>query len=183
MQTEPDSGGSLRAALEPQALREALVLRRPVFGNPWDSYTDMAACYAAIAIIDPFLLWGGGKIMGSIFAFSSHWHLGVFIVAALVGAAAFMTIVGRQRARLAVDVLAIAAWLLLGLVVAPVLGLELSTVAAIVCYAVLLAATFIYVIGFGRWQTGFIRTLSWPVIWSLLAVAFAFCAYRLILYQ
>lgn len=183
MQTEPDSGGSLRAALEPAALREALIPRRPVFGNPWDSYTDMAACYAAIAIVDPFLLWVGGKLMGSIFGFSSHWHLGVFLVGALVGAAGFMTIVGRQRTRLAVDVLTITAWVLLGLVVAPVLGLAPSIAVAIICYAVLLAATFVYVIGFGRWQTGFIRTLSWPMTWSLLAVGFAFCAYRLILYQ
>jgi len=166
-----------------RALREALGRRRPVFDNPWDSYTDMAACYAAIAIVDPFLLWGGGKLMGSIFGFSSHWHLGVFLVAALVGAAGFMTIVGRQRTRLAVDVLAIAAWVLLGLVVAPVLGLALSIVAAIICYGVLLVATLLYVLRFGRWQAGFLRPLSWPVTWSLLAVGFAFCAYQLILYQ
>ena len=183
MQTQPDSGGSLREALEPAALREALILRRPVFGNPWDSYSDMAACYAAIAIVDPFLLWGGGKLMGSIFGFSSHWRVGVFLVAALVGAAGFMTIVGRRRTRLAVDVVTITAWVLLGLVVAPVVGLAPSVAVAIVCYAVLLAATFVYVIGFGRWQTGFVRTLSWPVVWSLLAVGFAISAYRLILYQ
>lgn len=183
MQTQPDGGGSLRAALEPAALRAALVPRRPAFANPWDSYSDMAACYLAIAIADPLLLWAGGKLMGSIFGFSSHWHLGVFLIAALVGAAGFMTIVGRERTRLAVDVVTIAAWVLLGLVVAPVLGLAPSIVAAIICYGVLLAATFIYVIGFGRWRTGFIRTLSWPVTWSLLAVAFGFCAYRLVLYQ
>ncbi len=183
MQNGSDNGGSLRAALEPAALREALVPRRPVFANPWDSESDMGACYAAISVFNPLLLWAGGRLMGSIFGFSSHWHLGVFMVAALVGAAGFMTIVGRQRTRLAVDVLAITVWMLLGLVVAPVLGLALSIVPAIICYGVLLLATLVYVLRFGRWQAGFLRPLSWPVTWSLLAVGFAFCAYQLIIYQ
>jgi hypothetical protein len=42
---------------------------------------------------------------------------------------------------------------------------------------------FVYVLRFGRWETEFLRTLSWPVTWSLLALLFAFSAYRLILYQ
>jgi hypothetical protein len=178
----PDDTASIRAALAPSALRAALVPRRPVFGNPWDSPLDMFACVVAVSVIEPFLLWGGGALMGSIFDFSSRWPLGIYMMAALVGAAGFMTIVGRQRTSLSVDVLAIAAWLLLGLVVAPVIGLALSTTAAIVCYGVLLLATFVFVLRFGRWQTSFLRTLTWPATWSLLALFFAYAAHQLILY-
>lgn len=173
----------LRAALAPAALRGALVPSRPVFANPWDSAVDMFACIVAVSVANPLLLWCGGKLMGSIFNFDSHWPLGVFIAAAIVGAAGFITIVGRERTRLAVDILAIGAWVVLGLIVAPVLGLALSPAVAIICYAVLLAITFLYVLRFGRWQTAFLRTLSWPVTWTLLAAFFAFSAYRLILYQ
>ncbi len=181
--TDPEHPGSLLEALQTDALRSALVFRRPVFGNPWDSSVDMFACCLAISVVDPLLLWLGGKLMGSIFGFSSHWHLGVFMVAALVGAAGFMTIAGRERTSLSVDVIAITAWVLLGLVVAPVLGLALSIGVAIACYAVLLVGILVYVLRFGRWKTAFLRTVSWPVTWSVLAVFFAFCAYRLILYQ
>jgi hypothetical protein len=142
----------------------------------------MFACYVAVSFIDPLLLWCGGKLMSSIFGFSSRWPLGVFIAAALVGAAGFMTIVGRERTSLAVDVVAITAWLLLGLVVAPILGLAPPTGAAIASYAVLLLLILAYVRGVGSWETAFLRTLSWPVTWSLLAVFFAFSAYRLILF-
>jgi hypothetical protein len=173
----------LRAALAPSALREALIPTRPVFGNPWDSSVDMFACCVAVSVANPLLLWCGGKLAGSIFNFSSHWHLGVFIAAAVVGSAGFITIVGRERTRLSVDILAIGAWVVLGLVVAPVLGLALSAPAAIICYAVLLVINFAYVLRFGRWQTAFLRTLSWPITWTLLAAFFAFAAYRLILYQ
>ncbi len=183
MASEPQDTTSLRAAFDREALRSALVPRRPVFGNPWDSTEDMFACYVAIGLIDPLLLWAGGKLMSAIFGFGSHWHLGVFMLAALVGAAGFMTIVGRERTRLAVDVLAIAAWVVLGLIVAPILGLGLSTVAAVICYAILLAITFGYVIRVGRWETAFIRTLSWPLTWSLVAIFFAYITYRLILFQ
>jgi hypothetical protein len=105
------------------------------------------------------------------------------MAAALVGAAGFITIVGRERTRLSVDILTIAAWLLLGLVVAPILGLALSTGAAIASYAVLLVIIFVYVLRFGRWQTAFFRTVSWPVTWTFLALFFAYLAHRLILYQ
>ena len=142
---EPENTSSLSAALQPAALRAALVPRRPVFGNPWDSTVDMFACYVAVSFIDPLLLWGGGKLMGSIFGFGSRWALGVFIAAAVVGAAGFMTIVGRERTSLAVDVVAITAWLLLGLVVAPILGLAPSTGVAIGSYAVLLLLILGYV--------------------------------------
>ena len=182
MAVEPQDGRSLRAALQPDALRAALRPSRPVFANPWDSEGDMFACYVAIAIVDPFLLWCGGKLMGAIFGFSSHWPLGIFMAAALVGAAGFITIVGRERTSVSVDVLAISAWLLLGLVGAPILGLAPPTGVAIACYAVLLVGILVYVLRFGRWQTAFIRTVSWPVTWSLLAVFFAFCAHRLVLY-
>lgn len=178
----PDDTSSLRGALQPSALRAALVPRRPVFGNPWDSTEDMFACYVAVSVVDPMLLWLGGKLTGSIFGFGSHWHLGVFMVAALVGAAGFMTIVGRERTSLSVDALAITAWILLGLVVAPLLGLGPPRGAAIACYAVILLLTFLYVLRFGRWKTPFLRTVSWPLTWSAVALFFAFAAYRLLLY-
>jgi hypothetical protein len=180
---EQERSTSLRAALEPSALRAALIPRRPVFGNPWDKEVDMFACCVAVGVVIPLLLFVGGKLMGSIFGFGSHWRLGVFMAAALVGAAGFITIVGRERTRLAVDVLAIAAWLLLGFVVAPILGLALSTVPALVAYAVMLLVVLVYVLRFGRWQTAFLQTVSWPITWSVLALFFAFCAYRLIFYQ
>jgi hypothetical protein len=178
----PDDAPSIRAALAPSALRAALVPRRPVFGNPWDSTVDMFACYVAISVIDPLLLWGGGALMSSIFNFKSHWPQGVYLIAALVGAAGFMTIVGRERTRLSVDFLAVAGWILMGLVVAPILGLGLSVAVAIICYAILLLATFVFVLRFGRWHTSFVRTLTWPATWSLMAVFFAWAAYQLILY-
>jgi hypothetical protein len=181
--SEPQNTTSLRNALDPAALRAALVPTRPVFGNPWDSTGDMFACYVAVSVVDPLLLWAGGKLMGAIFGFDSHWKLGVFMLAALVGAAGFMTIVGRERTRLAVDVVAISAWFVLGLIVAPIFGLALSTIPAIILYAILLAITFGYVISVGRWRKAFLATLSWPVTWSLVAIFFAFTAYRLILYQ
>ena len=64
----------------------------------------MFAVYAAISVVEPFLLWGGGKMMDAIFGFGSHWSLGVFIAASVVGAGGFMTIVGRERTRLAVAI-------------------------------------------------------------------------------
>jgi hypothetical protein len=143
----------------------------------------MFFCFLAVSVIDPFLLWAGGELMSSIFGFGSRWPLGVFIAAALVGAAGFITILGRERSSLSVDVLAVSAWLLLGLVVAPVLGLALPTGAAIACYAVLLLAIFVYVLRFGRWEIPVLHTLSWPVIWSLLAAFFAFVSYRLIYFK
>jgi hypothetical protein len=142
----------------------------------------MFACFAAVSVVSPLLLWGGGALMSSIFGFGSRWRLGVYIAAGLVGAAGFMTIVGRERTRLSVDVLAITAWFLLGLVVAPVLGLAPPTGAAIAGYGALLLAIFVYVLRFGRWQTAFLRTVSWPLTWSLLAVFFAYCADKLLLY-
>jgi hypothetical protein len=93
-----------------------------------------------------------------------------------------MTIVGRERTGLTVDFLAITAWLILGLVVAPVLGLAISTAAALICYAVLLLAVFVYVLRVGRFETAFLRTVSWPLTWSLLAAFFAYSAYKLVIY-
>ena len=180
-----DDPSSLRAALRPEALRAALVPKRPVFANPWDSTEDAFAVYFAVSVIVPFLLWAGGKAMGSLFDFTTHWKLGLFIAANVVGAAGFMTIVGRQRTRLAVDVVAITAWVLLGVVIAPIIGLDFSTAAAIACYAVLLALTLGYVLAVGQFERGmrgFVSTLSWPITWSLLAVFFGFTAYRLILF-
>ncbi|MGZ4190907.1 MAG: hypothetical protein ACXVRW_00485 [Solirubrobacteraceae bacterium] len=178
-----DHTSSLGGALDRTALRDALVPRRPVFGNPWDSTEDMFACYFAVSFFDPLLLWAGGKLMGAIFGFGTHWPLGVFLVAALVGAAGFMTIVGRERTSLTVDFLAIAAWIVLGLIVAPIVGLAPPPLVAIIIYAVMLAGILGYVLFVGRWEKAFVRTLSWPITWSLLAVAFAFIAYHLILFQ
>jgi hypothetical protein len=182
VESEPHQTSSFRAALDPSALKEALTLRRPVFDNPWDSTEDIFACYIAVSLVDPLLLWCGGKLMSAIFGFGSHWSLGVFMVAALVGAAGFMTIVGRERTRLAVDVLTIAAWVVLGLIIAPVVGLAPTALVAIILYAVLLVGILGYVVTIGRFQTAFIRTLGWPATWSLLGVFFAFAAYRLILF-
>jgi hypothetical protein len=178
-----DDTSSLRAAVQPSALREALVPGRPVFGNPWDSSVDMFACCVAVSFVVPMLLWCGGELMSGVFGFSSRWPLGVFMAASVVGAAGFMTIVGRERTRLSVDVVAITAWLLLGLVVAPILGLAPPVWAAIAGYGILLLINFVYVLRFGRWETAFLRTVSWPVTWTLLAVFFAWAAYKLILYQ
>ena len=183
MTTEPQHPRSLRAAVAPSALREAMVPRRPVFGDPWDSTEAMFASFAAVSLFDPLLLWCGGELMAAIFGFSSHWKLGVFMVAALVGAAGFMTIVGRERTRLSVDILAIAAWVVLGLIVAPIIGLAPPVGVAIAIYAVLLGAILLYVLFLGRWNRAFVRTVSWPITWSLLALFFAFAAYELILYQ
>jgi hypothetical protein len=178
----PENPSSVREALQPSALRAALIPRRPVFRNPWDSEGDMFACYAAVSVIDPVLLWGGGELMSSIFGFDSRWPLGVFLAAALVGAAGFVTIAGRERTSLSVDVLAITAWLVLGVVVAPVLGLALPSGAAIASYGVLLLVILLYVLRFGRWETAFLHSVSWPVTWSLLALFFALCAHQLIFY-
>jgi hypothetical protein len=181
METDSQNQKSLREVLAPSALREALVPRRPVFGDPWDSTEDIFACYLAVSFLNPLLLWCGGELMSTIFGFRSHWRLGVFMAAALVGAAGFMTIVGRERTRLSVDVLAISTWVVLGLVVAPILGL--APPVAVASYAVLLLVIFVYVVFVGRWQRGFLPTASWPMAWSLLALFFAYSAYELILYQ
>jgi hypothetical protein len=181
--TEPQHPTTLREALAPSALRAAMVPRRPVFANPWDSTEAMFACFAAVSVFNPLLLWCGGELMGAIFGFSSHWKLGVFMVASLVGAAGFITIVGRQRTRVSVDVLAIAAWVVLGFVVAPIVGLAPPAGVAIAIYAVLLIGILLYVLVIGRFDRAFIRTVSWPVTWSLLALFFAWAAYKLILYQ
>jgi hypothetical protein len=173
---------SVRAVLAPSALRAALVPRRPVFGNPWDSAGDIFACYVAVSLVDPVLLWAGGELTSAIFGYGSRWPLGVFMAAALVGAAGFITITGRERTSLSVDALAIGAWVLLGFVVAPILGLALPSGAAIAAYAVLLVLILVYVLRFGRWETAFLRTVSWPVTWSVLALLFALCAHQLIFY-
>ena len=182
MSTQQDQPTSLREALSPEALREALVPRRPVFADPWESTVDMFACVMAVAVADPLLLWLGGKLMGAIFGFSSHWQLGVFMIAGLVGAAGFITIVGRERTRLSVDVISIGAWILLGLVVAPIIGLAPPTVVSIILYAILLGGIFVYVLFVGRWETTFLATVTWPLTWSLLALFFCWAAYELILY-
>lgn len=179
---ESENTSSVREALAPSALRAALRPRRPVYRNPWDSTVDMFACYVAVSFIGPMLLWLGGELTSSIFGFGSRWPLGPFMAAALVGAAGFMTIVGRERTGLTVDMLAVAAWLLLGLVIAPVLGLALPTGAAIVSYGVLLLVILLFVLRVGRWEAAFLRTLTWPATWSLLAVFFAYCAHSLILF-
>ena len=183
MATNPQNPTTFRDALSPAALREAMVLRRPVFANPWDSTEGMFACFAAVSLFNPLLLWCGGKLMGAIFGFSSHWKLGVFMVASLVGAAGFITIVGRERTRLTVDILAIAAWVVLGFIVAPIIGLAPSAVVAIILYAVVLVGIFAFVLLAGQHRRAFLFTVSWPVTWTILALFFAWAAYELILYQ
>ncbi|MGZ4271134.1 MAG: hypothetical protein ACXVSX_18220 [Solirubrobacteraceae bacterium] len=138
---EPEKTSSVRAAIQPSALRAALVPHRPVFRNPW-----------------------------------------VFMSAALVGAAGFITITGRERTSLSVDALAITAWVILGLIVAPIIGLALPSGAAIACYGILLLLILVYVLRFGRWETAFLSTVSWPVTWSLLALLFALSAHQFVFY-
>src|SRR4029453_6446379 len=93
-----DSTSSVRAALQPSALRAALVPRRPVFRNPWDSAGDMFACYVAVGVIDPLLLWAGGELTSWIFGFDSRWPLGVFMRGAPRGASGVHTRPPRARA-------------------------------------------------------------------------------------
>jgi hypothetical protein len=71
---------------------------------------------------------------------------------------------------------------LLGLVIAPIIGLAPPPWLAIVLYAILLAIIFVYVLFVGRWQSTFLATVSWPLTWSLLALFFAYAAYVLILF-
>jgi hypothetical protein len=183
MSSDPQHPTTLRDVLAPAALRDAMVLRRPVFANPWDSTEGMFACFAAVSVLNPLLLWCGGELMGAIFGFSSHWKIGVFMIAALVGAAGFMTIVGRERTRISVDFLAISAWVVLGFIVAPIIGLAPPAGVAVILYAVVLVGIFGFVLLAGQHRRAFLFTLSWPVTWSLLALFFAWAAYKLILYQ
>ena len=177
---EPQKASSLRAALQPTALRAALKPSRPVFGDPWDSSVDMLFSYLAVSVIGPLLLFCGGELTSLVFGFDSRWPLGLFMAGCLVGAAGFITIVGRERTSLSVDVLAIAAWLFLGLVVAPLVGLALPREAAFASYGVLLLVILSVVRLFGQWETDFRHNLSWPVTWSLLALLFAYSSHRLI---
>jgi hypothetical protein len=71
----------------------------------------------------------------------------------------------------------------LGLIVAPIIGLALSPLAAIIVYAVMLAGIFVYVLRFGQFDVSFLQTVSWPITWSLVALFFAFCCHQLVLYQ
>ncbi len=179
---EPKKASPLRAALQPAALRAALRPGRPVFRDPWDSTVDMFLCYLAVAVFGPLLLFCGAEVMSLLFDVDSRWPLGLFMVASLVGAAGFMTIVGRERTSLSVDVLAIAAWCLLGLVVAPLLGLAVSPGVALVSYGVVLLVILLFVRRFGYWESDFRRSLSWPMTWSLLALVFAYSSHQLVFY-
>lgn len=174
---------SLRAALQPEALRDALKPGRPVFRDPWDSPVDMFISYLAVSVIGPLLLFCGAQVMSLVFGLDSRWPVGIFMAAGLVGAAGFITIFGRERTDLSVDLLAIAAWLVLGLVVAPLIGLALPPAAALASYGVLLAVILFVVRRFGRWESDFARTLSWPVTWSLLGLLFAYSAHQLVFYS
>jgi hypothetical protein len=174
--------GDLRAALQPAALRAAMRPSRPVFRNPWDSPIDIFSSYVVVSIVDPLLLFAGGELTSAIFGFDSYWPLGVFIAAAVVGAAGYITIVGRARSSLSVDIVAIGVWVLLGLLVAPIIGLALPVGVALACYGVLLVVILIFVRRFGRWETDFLRSLSWPITWTLLAVFFAYTAHELLMY-
>lgn len=179
---EPKKASPLRDALKPAALRAALKPRRPVFRNPWDSPVDMFVCYLAVSVIGPLLLFCGAEATSLFFGVDSRWPLGLFMVASLVGAAGFMTIVGRERTSLSVDVLAIAVWVLLGVLVAPLIGLAIAPAAALASYGVLLLVILLFVRRFGYWESDFRRSLSWPVTWSLLALLFAYSSHRLIFY-
>lgn len=182
MSPEPRTRGSLRAALQPAALRAALRPRPPAFRDPWDSTVDMFLCYLAVSVVGPWLLFCGAEAMGAVLGRDLRWPVDLFIAAGLVGAAGFMSIVGRERTDLSVDLVAIAAWLLLGLVAAPLVGLALPLGAALAGYGLLLLAILFVVRRFGRWETDFRRTLSWPITWSVLAVLFAYSWHQLVFY-
>lgn len=143
----------------------------------------MFLSYLAVSFLGPLLLFGGAEIMSLIFGLNSRWPLGIYMAAGVVGAAGFITIVGSERINLTVDLVSIAAWLLLGLVIAPLLGLALPPAAALASYAVVLLAILLVVRRFGRWETDFRRTLSWPVTWSVLALFFAYSWHQLAFYQ
>lgn len=180
---QPDKTGPLRSALQPAALKAALKPRRPVFRDPWDSFADMFLCYSAVSVVGPWLLFCGGQIMSIVFGLQSRWPIGLFMASSVVGAAGFMTVVGRERSSLSVDIVAITAWLLLGLVVAPPLGLALPPAAALASYGAVLLAILIVVRRFGHWETDFRGTLSWPITWTLLALLFAYSWHRLVFYD
>lgn len=173
---------SLRAALQPAALKAALKPGRPVFRDPWDSPGDMGLSYLAVSVIGPLLLFCGAQLTSLVFGLDSRWPLGIFMAAGLVGAAGFITIFGRERTNLSVDILAITAWLLLGLVVAPLIGLALPPGAALASYGILLLIILLVVRRFGRWESDFRRTLSWPLTWTLLGVLFAYTSHQLLFY-
>ena len=173
---------SLRAALQPAALKAALKPGRPVFRDPWDSPGDMFISYLAVSVIGPLLLFCGAQLMGLVFGLDSRWPLGLFMAAGLVGAAGFITIFGRERTNLSEDLLAITAWLVLGLVIAPLIGLALPPWAALASYGVVLLILLVVVRRFGRWESDFRRTLSWPVTWSLLGLLFAYTSHQLLFY-
>jgi hypothetical protein len=71
----------------------------------------------------------------------------------------------------------------LGLIVAPVIGLAPPTVVAVILYAILLLGILVYVLFVGHFEISFIRTLSWPLTWSLMALLMAWTAYHLIYFQ
>jgi len=173
---------SLRAALQPAALKAALKPGRPVFHDPWDSPGDMFISYLAVSVIGPLLLFCGAQLMGLVFGLDSRWPLGLFMAAGLVGAVGFITIFGRERTNLSEDLLAITAWLVLGLVIAPLIGLALPPWAALASYGVVLLILLVVVRRFGRWESDFRRTLSWPVTWSLLGLLFAYTSHQLLFY-
>lgn len=140
----------------------------------------MFLCYMAVSVVGPWLLYCGAEVMSSVFGLQARWPVGLFMAANVVGAAGFMTVVGRERTSLSVDIVAIAAWLLLGLIVAPPLALALPPAAALASDAVLLLAILFIVRRLGHWETDFRRTLSWPVTWSLLALLFAYSWHQLV---
>jgi len=142
----------------------------------------MGLSYLAVSVIGPLLLFCGGQLMSLVFGVDSRWPLGIFMAAGLVGAAGFITIFGRERTNVSVDLLAVTAWLLLGLVVAPLIGLALPRGAALASYGVVLLIILLVVRRFGRWESDFRGTLSWPVTWSVLGVLFAYTSHQLLFY-
>lgn len=177
----PDKTGPLRAAVAPDAMRAAMRLRRPVFRDPWDSPGDMGFAYLIVSIVNPLLLYLGAQGLG-VAGLDSRWPLGVFMAAGLVGGVGLVTIVGRERSSLSVDVVAVAVWLFLGLVIAPLVGLALPAGVAVACYGAMLGAIFILVRFWGRFPAAFHRSLSWPTTWSLLALFFSYTWHELFLY-
>lgn len=154
----------------------------PGVNDPSISAVNVIACYAAVTLVNPLLLWGGGALAGSLFGFSSHWRLGMFIAASVVLIAGLIAVEGRRATDLRSDLLASVAWLVLAFVAVPVLGLSIRPAAALASLAGLLFVFLLYVLLWAS-DAPTIALMSWLLIWTLLAGFFGFCAHRLVLFQ
>jgi hypothetical protein len=149
--------------------------------DPWDSGPDLLACSALFGVL-PFVLWSGGEAASSVFGFPSRWRIGIFMAAAAVGLCGFVVLEGRRNDGLLPHTIVISAWLLLVLVVEPILGLGLSTEAALKGYGMALLLILFCLVFFAP-EFSLRHTPSWLLVWGALAAIFAYLAHELVLYQ